>query len=130
MIKTCPVCNCTFDTNISTKKYCSDRCRRDARNKRKRESRLYEKKCKYCGETFMGNDKTVYCCEDCATKSKQDYMADYHRYRYWHDETYKQNKLENSIGTINLQENRNEKGERDWEKEMRMLKSLKKQAGI
>lgn len=130
MIKKCPVCGVEFETNIKNKKYCSDECRKQARNQRKREARLKEKKCKYCGKTFIGNDKTVYCSDDCAKKSKQDYDMNYHWNRWYNDEVYRQEKTEKQLGTFNIQDNLDEDGNRDWEKEAEIIKALKKQAGL
>ena len=133
MFKICPICGETF--KVVSKRgrpqiYCSKECRRKGEFIKRKEDRLFEKKCEYCGKTFMGNGKTVYCSDECAKKQQQDYMSKYHYDRYQHDEEYKQQKLENTIGTFNLSDNLDENGERDWEKEYQMIKALKKQAGL
>ena len=130
MIKKCPICNKEFKTNSNRQVYCCKDCKQTAENERKRKARLKEKKCKYCGKTFIGNDKTVYCSKDCAKYAKLEYDESYHRNRWYHDEVYRQVKTEKQIGTINLQDNLDEDGNRDWEKEARMIKALKKKAGL
>ena len=70
MIVTCVVCGRTFKSRASNAKYCSDDCRRKARNQRSREQQKertpFVKTCVICGrsyESFASNSK--YCCREC-----------------------------------------------------------------
>ena len=71
MIKSCVVCGHSFKAKTSNAKYCSDNCRRYAKNLRSREQRkseriTYHKTCAVCGssfETFTNNK--LYCSKEC-----------------------------------------------------------------
>ena len=71
MIKTCVVCGRSFKARVSNAKYCSDDCRRKAKNLRSRDQRksqrkTYHKTCTVCGsvfETFTNNK--IYCSKEC-----------------------------------------------------------------
>jgi hypothetical protein len=74
MIITCVICGRTFKTRASNAKYCSDDCRRKAKNlkkmERRRERTPYQKTCAFCGESFetiVNHQK--YCSIDCKRKA-------------------------------------------------------------
>lgn len=58
------------------KQFCCDRCRWDWWNSHIKEvnkKAFYTLTCKYCGKEFTayGNQKRVYCCQDCYIKDKK-----------------------------------------------------------
>lgn len=132
LIKKCSYCGKKFETTKNNKKYCSKKC--EIKNKlkldKRKKNRKYEKICNYCGKLFMANKKTNYCSDECSKKAKQDYDANYYHKKYYNDNQYKQRKLENTVGTFNMQSNLNTNGERDWDKEYKMIQALKGKAGI
>ena len=127
----CPICGKLFKANTHgrPRKYCSDDCKwEDIKTKRKKE-RIIEQKCQYCGKTFDGNKKQIYCSQECAKKANQDNMKAINSYLWHNDPTYRsrqQFKYGDANGTIKIQKNE----EHDWEKELKILKALKKRAGL
>lgn len=128
--KICPVCDKDFESDDRRQIYCSKKCKRKSLDNKRKKDRMYGKKCKYCGKTFMGNRKTVYCSDECAKKSKQDFDREYAYHRYYSDIEYRRENREKSTGTFDMQSNLDEEGNRDWEKEYKMILALKKQAGL
>ena len=71
MIKSCVVCGRSFKAGSSNAKYCSDDCRKEAKNLRAREQRksqrkTYHKTCTVCGSPFETyNNNKIYCAKEC-----------------------------------------------------------------
>ena len=71
MIKACVVCGRSFKAGSSNAKYCSDDCRRKAKNLRSREQRksqrkTYHKTCTVCGTPFVTfTNNKIYCSKGC-----------------------------------------------------------------
>ena len=82
-IKHCEVCDKPFEMKSNNSRYCSEECKKEARNSRVRERRRKEKKnkvkkCAYCSkeyEQIHSNQK--YCSTECGllAKKEQDRMA-------------------------------------------------------
>lgn len=70
MIITCVICGRTFKARASNAKYCSDDCRRKAKNlqsrAQKKERTPLHKSCVVCGKPFetFANNK-MYCSREC-----------------------------------------------------------------
>ena len=66
-LKLCKICNTNFETNMSWSKYCSDKCKRQARNL---ENSRYTRVCPNCGKTFTSrySDTPKSCSVACATQ--------------------------------------------------------------
>lgn len=87
--KKCEWCGETFETEYSTKKYCSKECGYQANLKKKREqwADAYISKtrvCKECGTEFMtecGDKHSVFCCKACADKHERraEHKTERHR---------------------------------------------------
>lgn len=128
--KECPICGKIFKANTHgrPRKYCSDDCKWDDIKSKRKKERIVEQKCQYCGKTFKANKKK-YCSKECANKAKQDQTNESCNYRWYNDIEYRKQKLfkyKAGLGTINLQENK----DNDWEKELIRIRALKKQAGL
>ena len=66
---TCKYCNGKYyrkNSGINSTTYCSDRCKRESRNKKARETRKKkEAVCRTCGKTFIRKGNDVYCSNEC-----------------------------------------------------------------
>lgn len=130
-IKQCNICGRTFEVNNSgrPRKYCSDKCRKQAELQKQKKQRVIVKKCEYCGKSFNGNKKQKYCSQECYEKAHQDKMNKRNSYRWYHDIEYRKQKVlkhGEGVGTITLAEDK----EDGWEKELIRIRALKKEAGI
>ena len=55
----------------------------------KKESKKFERTCKFCGKRFLTNDSRInYCCERCRKQGRQEYMHDYYKRRYTLEKEY------------------------------------------
>lgn len=127
----CPICNCTFEVNTSgrPRKYCSDKCRKQAELQNRKKQRVIIKKCEYCGKTFNGNNKQKYCTTKCYDYAHKEQMLSNKLYHYYHDIEYRKKqmfKYGDANGTLKIQDNE----VCDWEKELIIVRALKKKAGI
>ena len=127
----CPICGKLFKANTHgrPRKYCSKECRKQAEYEIRKERRIITQKCQYCGKTFGGNKKQIYCSVECANKANQDNMNKRNSHRWYHDIEYRKQKVlkhGEGVGTITLAENK----DNDWKKELIRIRALKKQAGL
>jgi hypothetical protein len=73
----CECCGAAFEKRPKTKRFCSERCRRINANRRYRERRTEEARCKGCGAGFTRTKTSkrvkVYCSLTCqaASRSKE-----------------------------------------------------------
>lgn len=77
--KKCKICDKIFQPNSSTQKYCSDDCRKLAKNNRRNKydreflESIKIKQCVICGNEFEVNSRSIrkkYCSEQCRTKAE------------------------------------------------------------
>lgn len=65
----CRECAITYlrkDSDINSTTYCSDRCKKDYWNRRKRETRKKKEfVCRHCKEVFVRDGNQVYCSDEC-----------------------------------------------------------------
>ena len=131
MSKICPICGKPFKANTHgrPRKYCSKECRKQAELEIRKENRKIIQKYQYCGKTFGGNKKQIYCSTECSIKANLDKTNKRNSHRWYHDIEYRKQKVlkhGEGIGTITLAENK----DNDWEKELIRVRALKKQAGL
>jgi hypothetical protein len=74
MIITCVICGHTFNARVSNAKYCSDDCRKKAKNlksmERTKKRKPFQKTCAFCGESFETLFSTKkYCSIHCKRKA-------------------------------------------------------------
>lgn len=60
--RVCPECGAAFQTDNSTKVYCSARCASVAKHKRRNRRRPYARTCRMCGKEFMTERPFQTCC--------------------------------------------------------------------
>lgn len=69
MMKICPNCNTEFETNLSFKKFCNEKCKIEFHNKKKN---LKTINCDYCGKEFQRPKHLIgernFCCRECKDK--------------------------------------------------------------
>lgn len=76
----CPSCGGEFRSEQPARKYCSDACKRDMRNARKRRERAAEevdqkyRHCLLCGIPVIADRNAKYCCVEHRKISKQERM--------------------------------------------------------
>ena len=74
----CPICHKHFRPTCNAQKYCSDKCRAQAKNIRDSKKRMgnlstktYDKQCAHCGKAFKAEHyQTKYCCDKCRNAAK------------------------------------------------------------
>src|SRR5574344_2867218 len=82
-IKHCVVCDKPFEMKSNSSRYCSEECKKEARNLRARERRRKEKKnkvkkCGYCSKEYkQEHSRQKYCSTECGllARKEQDRMA-------------------------------------------------------
>jgi endogenous inhibitor of DNA gyrase (YacG/DUF329 family) len=129
--KECPICGKTFKMNEfgRPQKFCSPQCQWKDANNKKKERRVIEKKCEYCGKIFNGNKKQKYCSSECAKKANNDMSSMRKSYLWYNNIEFRKQKVlkhKGGLGTVELSENK----DNDWEKELIRIRALKKQAGL
>lgn len=73
-------CNNIFIRKTSSAKYCSEECKRDAINRKRREERHGKSNftpgvshCAYCGKEFWQKFKNnIYCCDKCCRRALRE----------------------------------------------------------
>ena len=69
--KKCAICNKIYYSKSNNSKYCSDRCRSDIKNE-KRRNEIKELACPICKKRFKtSNIKKIYCSNDCNLMAKK-----------------------------------------------------------
>ena len=77
-IKHCVVCNKPFEMKSNNSRYCSEECKKEARNLRVRERRRKEKKnkvkkCAYCSKEYkQEHSNQKYCSKECGILAKKE----------------------------------------------------------
>ena len=73
----CEVCGKEFETSRPAK-YCSEDCKKEARNERRRASRNVSnvKVCSICGNEFKGHGNSKYCSTECAIEGNRRLARD------------------------------------------------------
>ena len=77
-IKHCLVCNKPFEMKSNNSRYCSEECKKEARNLRVRERRRKEKKnkvkkCGYCSKEYkQEHSNQKYCSKECGILAKKE----------------------------------------------------------
>ena len=68
----CPICGKLFKANTHGRPqiYCSKECRKQAEYEIRKEMRIIEQKCQYCGKTFIGNKDQIYCSDECRRQAE------------------------------------------------------------
>src|SRR5574344_2885610 len=77
-IKHCAVCDKPFEMKSNSSRYCSEECKKEARNLRARERRRKEKKnkvkkCEYCSKEYeKKHSNQKYCSKECGILARRE----------------------------------------------------------
>ena len=78
MEKECIICHKTFEAKRKDSKVCSDKCKKEYDNAKKRKTYSYVK-CKNCGKIFLQKkESNVFCCSECKKKYHNKDKRDRH----------------------------------------------------